>query len=299
MLARGATRDSRNPNDAMPDDILSASDLTRIAIALAVAVGAHLLVVLVRRIGNTVIESERGRSISKVRTLASLTSSVAIFALYCGAAGYALAAFHVPVSAYIASASVIGIAVAFGSQSIVQDVVTGVTILFADLFDLGDMVEIGGQSGIVRRFGMRFTVLENSFGAEVIIPNRTITSVISYPRGYVRCIADVSLVEDREKADAMEAAVRDVATATFEQYPGVLRTPPDYEGVLATAAGRRFLRVKFRIWPGRGGPIETAFKAEVLSRLKAIDSDYADWMVAINYEVEQKTGLVQRRAFRE
>ena len=265
------------------------------AAAILVAVGAHLLVVAVRFAGSEVIASNHPRSISKVKTLASLVSSITVFALYCGAAGFVLAEFRVPVSAYIASATVIGLAVAFGSQSIVQDVVTGVTILFADLFDLGDMIEIGGQTGIVRRFGMRFTVLENSFGAEVIVPNRTITNIISYPRGYVRCIADITLDADEEKARDMEEAIRSMAAAAYEQYPGILRTPPDFEGIQSTAAGRRFLRVKFRIWPGRGAPIETAFKAEVLQSLRKINESYADWMVAVNYEVEQKAAPVARR----
>ena len=263
------------------------------------AVAAHVAVVLIRRAGTRVIAAEYPHSISKVRTVASLVSSVVVFALYCGAVGFALAEFKVPVSAYIASASVIGLAVAFGSQSIVQDVVTGMTILFADLFDLGDMVEIGGQTGIVRNFGMRFTVLENSFGAQVIIPNRTITNVVAYPRGYVRCIVDISLSDDADTATRMEDAVRGIVTAAYEQYPGILRTPPDYEGIQTTTSGRRFLRVKFRIWPGRGAPIETAFRAELLQTLKAVAPDYADWMVAVNYEVEKRTAVARRRARRK
>jgi small-conductance mechanosensitive channel len=264
------------------EDLTQFGTRSPVIAAVVVAIVAHFLVVAVRRVGGHIIDTDHPRSISKVKTLASLISSIAVFALYCGAVGFALAEFRVPVSAYIASASVIGLAVAFGSQSIVQDVVTGVTILFADLFDLGDMVEIGGQVGIVRRFGMRFTVLENSFGAEVIIPNRTITNIVSYPRGYVRCIVDVSLDADPEKAAAMEQSVRHIVAAAYEQYPGILRTPPDFEGRISTAASREILRVKFRIWPGRGAPLETAFRAELLQALKTIQPDYLDWMVAVN-----------------
>ncbi|MFC1601538.1 hypothetical protein ACFL34_04240 [Candidatus Sumerlaeota bacterium] len=48
------------------------------------------------------------------------------------------------------------------------------------------------------------------------------------------------------------------------------------------------MRIKFRIWPGRGTPIENVFRMEVLQAFKKIDPDYADWMVSINYEVEEK-----------
>src|SRR5690606_22150626 len=56
---------------------------------------------------------------------------------------------------YFASASVIALAIGFGSQGIVQDVVTGLTLIFSDLIDVGDMVEISGQSGVVRSISMR------------------------------------------------------------------------------------------------------------------------------------------------
>ena len=68
------------------------------------------------------------------------------------------------------------------------------TQVFSNLIDIGDMVEIGGQTGIIRSIGMRFTVLENSMKAEVFIPNRSITNVINYPRGYVRCLIDVHCI---------------------------------------------------------------------------------------------------------
>ncbi len=58
---------------------------------------------------------------------------------------------------YLASASIMGLAIGFGSQGLVQDVVTGVTLVFSDLIDVGEMVEISGQTGIVRSIGMRFT----------------------------------------------------------------------------------------------------------------------------------------------
>ena len=51
---------------------------------------------------------------------------------------------------------------------------------------------------------------------------------------------------------------------------------------------KEFVRIKFRLWPGRTGLIETTFKQEVLHMLKEIDPSYADWMVAVNYEVEEK-----------
>jgi hypothetical protein len=72
-----------------------------------------------------------------------------------------------------------------------------------------------------------------------------------------------------------------------KQFPGILIKPVSIEGVIKTAPGKEILRIKFRIWPGRGTPIETSFKQELTQRFKLVDSSYSDWMVSVNYEVEK------------
>lgn len=53
-------------------------------------------------------------------------------------------------------------------------------------------------------------------------------------------------------------------------------------------SGRVFVRVKFRIWPGRSQPIENTYRQEIVQTLKMLDPDYAEWMVSINNEVSEK-----------
>ncbi len=268
--------------------------LPKIALIVVGSIAAHLFVSGVKKSGDWITTSRVGSRINKTGTVVTLATSAIVFSIYFGALGIILVElFEFDIRTYLASASIIGLAVGFGSQGLVQDVVTGLTVIFSDLFDVGDMIEIGGQSGVVRRVGMRFTVIVNSFGAEVFIPNRTIANVINYPRGYVRAIADVTLPEDEALANRIEETATAIMTGTAEQFPGILMTTPSIEGRQKTSTGKQFLRVKFRIWPGRGSPIETTFKQELLQALKMIDPAYADWMVAINYEVERRP-LVRR-----
>lgn len=263
--------------------------VARLGVIIAAAIAIHLLVAIVARaFEQATSPRSRKPSIRKLRSVASLVNSAVVFLIYFLALGLLLREFGLSLTAYLASASIVGLAVGFGSQGLVQDVVTGLTLVFSDLFDVGEMVEISGQSGIVRRIGMRFIELENSFGARIFIPNRTITNVINYPRGYVRFIVDVRLAEDAEQSAAMRQLIERLVPTVFEQFPGILLTAPTIEGEFPTSAGVPFLRIKFRVWPNRGDPIEKTFKPELVAELRRIDPGYADWMVAVYYEVEKK-----------
>lgn len=260
----------------------------RILTIVSVVIAAHLAVIIVRRVGKKLTRSDLHASISKVRTIVSLSTSTAVFVIYFGSIGLILKEFGISLRAYLASASVMGLAIGFGSQGLVQDVVTGLTLIFSNLISLGDMVEISGQTGIVRQIGMRFTVIENYFGAEVFIPNRTISNVLNYPKGYIRCFVDITLSEDGRIRDQLVQKVNSLVSSAFEQFSGMFLTPPSIEAPLKTSSDKEFLRVIFRIWPGRGTAIETSLKQEIVQSLKTIDPSYAEWMVSVNYEVEKK-----------
>jgi small conductance mechanosensitive channel len=255
----------------------------------AIAVLVHLCVLLVRRIAMYLLADERAHRFQRLRSIGTLATSAVVFSLYFFAVGLILREFGVSLAAYLASASVLGLAVGFGSQGVVQDVVTGLTFIFSNLIDVGDLVQIGSDTGIVKAITMRFVELENALGAAVFIPNRTVTNIVSYPRGYVRCIVDVTLRGDAAARDAAEGAAVELMQANYEQFRGIVIKPPSSEGRIRLASGKEFLRLKFRIWPNRGAPIESTFVQELTAKLKELDSSYEPWMIAVTYEVEDKS----------
>lgn len=263
----------------------------RLVLIVLVALVVHGLVLLVRRTSLALQTGGRVRH-RKARTVTTLVTSTLVFLLYFFAVGLALREVGVDLKVYLASASVIGLAVGFGSQGVVQDVVTGLTLVFSDLIDVDDLVEVSGQVGKVRAITMRFVELENAMGARVFIPNRTVANVINYPKGYVRLLADVTLTGDEDRRQAMQQEAQRLMETVHEQYPNLLLTAPSMEGRVDTRHGKAFVRLKFRIWPNRGQPIELAVQKELVSRLKTLDPDYQDWMVTVTYEVEARA---QRR----
>lgn len=272
------------------DSLNEALGLPTLLIVVVLAVAGHALAVLLRRLFLALGRSTSGARFAKLQTVIHLLSGITVFTVYFLAIGLILSELGISITAYLATASVIGLAVGFGSQNIVQDVITGLTVILSDLIEIGDMVEISGQTGIVKSIGMRFTVLQNSMGANVYIPNRTLASMINYPRGYVRCLVDIELTGVASTDDEIEEAVGLIAQSAKEQFPAILRAPLELEGRRQTASGKSFLRVKFRIWPGRGSIIENTFRQDLLARIKQIEPGYADYRVVVNYEVDRSPG---------
>ncbi|HSG89796.1 MAG TPA: mechanosensitive ion channel domain-containing protein [Pseudomonadales bacterium] len=273
--------------EALQGALAAATHGERIAFAVLVALLGHGVVLVLRAIGRFVARA-RGRLTPKVNSIIGLILSVAVFTIYFAAAGFVLTEIGVPLAAYLASASVIGLAVAFGSQNVVQDVVTGLTLIFADLLAVGDMVSIGGQSGRVEAVGMRFTTLRNPMGALIHVPNRSITNVVSYPSGYLRCLLDVQLLGDEAQRLRVIEAVELVTAAVHRQFAGIFVWAPSAEGRFGNGEGREYYRMKFRLWPDRGDVIDRFVREELLTRLRRIDPDYAPWMVFSAFEIEAR-----------
>jgi small conductance mechanosensitive channel len=260
----------------------------RVLVLVVIGVAAHVIVIVAEQV--TLWFSLRGSRLRlrRLQSLATLLTSAIVFASYFLILGLILSEFGVSLTAYLASASVLGLAIGFGSQGLVQDVVTGLTLIFSDLIDVGDLVEVSGQTGVVRGVTMRFVELENALGGTVFVPNRTISNVIRYPRGYVRCFVDVTLAGDAAARQRMQAAAVRLMSSFARQFPGVLVREPDVVGRQRLDSGKEFLRLKFRVWPNRGGPIETTFKQELEAELKRDYPEYQSWMISIAYEVEAR-----------
>jgi len=277
-------------------NLLSLSDLEtseRIGLVLIIAIAAHLAVIAIRYIGHQLMTTEALIRWTKLRTISGLLTSILMFSLYFGTLGFVLQEFGVSLTAYLASASILGLAIGFGSQGVVQDVVTGLTVILSDLFQVGDLVELSDKVGIVQNIGMRFTTLLNPLGARVYIPNRTLSSVTIYPRGYLRCYADITLSTQPELLAPMRAKVEAITRGFVNQFQGILRDEPEFEAPVTSAAGRVYLRIKFRVWPGRIAPLEQAFKNEIVQSLKLLEPGYADWMVSINIEVSEEPRVIE------
>ena len=274
-----------------------------ILIVLGLAFVAHLAVKIVRHISEWSINKSQAKKNPfgfmtqqpKFITLTRLIVSAVTFVIYFLAIGFVLVeGFHVNLNTYLASASVIGLAISFGSQSLVQDLVTGVTLIFSNAMDVGDIVDLSGTIGRVERIGLRFTKLINFYDQEVFVPNRNIGNVSRFPHGGLHAYADIQIPAQADQQKVIQK-IEEVAKGTWMQFGGIILAEPELGKVETTEPGGwNFLRVQFKIWPGQGTLIETIFRQQITYTMKTFDPNYADWMVTITYRAIGRTRTEQK-----
>lgn len=157
-----------------------ADDLINTAIYAAIALFVALLLeTLVRGLCNLARSRKRFRAsqIKKINTLQSILLSVVRYSVVCVAFFKILLLWGVSAQSLTVGSAILAGAIGFGSQGLVQDMITGFSLLFEDQLQVGDYVQIGDKAGYVREVGLRIVKLEGADGAEHILFNRTISTV--------------------------------------------------------------------------------------------------------------------------
>jgi moderate conductance mechanosensitive channel len=143
-----------------------------------------------------------------MQTLASLLGNVAGVVIFLIAVLTVLGTF-IEIAPLLASVGVFGLAISFGAQSLVKDVISGTFLLIEGQFGVGDIVRIGDVSGLVEKITIRTTILRDAHGVVHIIPNGSITRVSNMTKNWSRAVLDIG-VAYRENVDRVMAVLRDV-----------------------------------------------------------------------------------------
>jgi small conductance mechanosensitive channel len=134
----------------------------------------------------TTLREKRGRTISQLLRSVGRVVIVTIALLL---------TFNVfiNIAPILAGAGILGLAVSFGAQSLVRDIISGFFILLENQFAVGDVVDAGGKSGVVEKMTLRVVVLRDLEGTMHVIPNGEIKVVSNHTRGWARAVVDISV----------------------------------------------------------------------------------------------------------
>ncbi|HLJ88449.1 MAG TPA: mechanosensitive ion channel family protein [Candidatus Angelobacter sp.] len=153
----------------------------------------------------------------QVRTIAGMVQSVGIFAVLFLTGLQILPLFGIDIGPLLASAGIVGVAVGFGAQTVVKDLINGFFIVVESQFEVGDTVRIAGVKGVVEEITMRRTILRDDDGTVHIVPNSDIRLVSNLTRDWSKIALQIS-VDYREDTDRVIQLLREVSHQ-FSQDP--------------------------------------------------------------------------------
>ncbi len=212
--------------------------LGRILVALAIAAGAW---VVFRIVEVLVYRRERDASglpvvlAGRRATLYRLAVNVIRYVLAFIAAMMILSEFSVNASSLLAAAGVVGLAIAFGAQQMVQDVVNGVFLLSEDVCRVGDSIAIPSLAvtGSVLEVGLRATRVRGPAGQLIVVPNGLITELVNYSRTDGTVLVSVAIpVDPKGETDAVRRVLERVVEHRAADFKGLA-----VAGVTAVAPG--------------------------------------------------------------
>jgi len=167
----------------------------------------------------------------------------------------------------LAGAGILGLAVSFGAQSLVKDVISGFFILFENQFAIGDVIEIAGKSGVVEKMTLRVAVLRDGEGVMHVVPNSEIKVVSNKTRGWSRAVVDVGIGYD-EDIDRALGIIRDEAAqlATDRVWNLQLDGAPEVVGVESLGDSSVVVRTLIRTQPGSQWTVAREFRRRIKNR---------------------------------
>lgn len=200
-----------------------------VLITIAAVVLVKVLRVLIRKTFSVRIKGPLLYNERRQQTLSKLLSNVVAYVVYFIAAVSILSTFTIDITGLIAGAGVLGLAVGFGAQNLVRDVITGFFIIFEDQFSVGDYVRIGVAEGTVEEIGLRTTKVKAWTGELFIFPNGTITDVVNFSIHNSIAVVDVNISYESD-IGRVESLIMEFLDSLQDRYEQIIK-PAELLGV--------------------------------------------------------------------
>jgi len=221
--------------------------VSSLLVRLLSSVVSRLLHLVASGGGAPVTEAEK-----RARTAASLLRTLGTFLIILAAVLMALREVGMDVTPLLAGAGVAGLAIGFGAQSLIKDVIVGFCILFEDQFHMGDVIQAAGVSGQVEGMSLRTTTVRDLHGTVHFIPNGEIKVVSNLTKGWSRVVLELGIgyEEDVDRALGILAEVGQ-ALAADEHFGKLVLEPPQVLGVESLGESQVTIRLLVKTLPSK------------------------------------------------
>lgn len=222
--------------------------VTVAAAAFALKLGTALIDRIDASLAKAPQPERSARSTQRAKTLTSILRSTLRAVILFAAVLSLLSAVGINITPLLASAGVVGLALGFGAQSLVKDVISGFFILFEDQYGVGDAVDIDGKSGMVEHMNLRITQLRGAVGEVVIIPNGSIKIVTNNSKEWARAVLDLNVGSEADIDQVLHLMVEEGARLHTD-WPDRVLEDPEVVGVQALGEAGIHLKVVMKTYP--------------------------------------------------
>jgi small-conductance mechanosensitive channel len=207
------------------------------------------------------------RRVQRAQTMGSLLKSIVSGVVIAVAATMMLSELGVDVAPIVASAGIIGVALGFGSQTLVKDFLSGIFMIFEDQYGVGDVVDLGEASGTVEAVSLRVTRLRDVNGTVWYVRNGEILRVGNMSQNWARSVLDVN-VGYREDLVRVRQVLRDIAHDLWEDddFRGQIIEEPEVWGVESITPEGVVVRVTLKTAPMEQWAIAREMRERILAR---------------------------------
>jgi moderate conductance mechanosensitive channel len=248
-------------------DQVDAERVTQVVTILAVGFGLYWAVLVataqLKRISYLGASAEaRTFREKRAETLRSILNNLARVMLIAFVGATLLSAIGVDIRPIIAGAGVVGIAVGFGAQSVVKDLLAGFFIIFENQFGIGDTVTIGTYTGSVEHMTLRVTVLRDEAGVVHIIPNGKVETVSIVSREWGRGNVDFTVPYDEDLSRVLDTVGAECAGFAAD-HEAELVDGPDVLGVESLGPLGPTVKVTFKTKTGKNVPLARELRRRI------------------------------------
>jgi small conductance mechanosensitive channel len=219
----------------------------------AVSLGGRLIVALLIVIAGLtlarVLSRMAGRALARHPnglTLAPLARSAVRFTLLIITLVMALDQIGVPIATVLAGAGIVGLAVGFGAQALVKDIITGFFHIMQGVISVGDVVQVGDISGVVEDVDLRLTKVRSFNGELWYLPNGSFDRVGNFNRGWCRAVVDVNIALDHDVTKALKL-LQELGEHYREEHPDLVLERPEAQGIMALSGTEFGLRLVIKV----------------------------------------------------
>lgn len=215
----------------------------------------------------TQINEKTGRDTGRISTLQRLIKSIINYVLYFFLAMSILDMLGINITAILAGVGIVSLAVAFGAQSIVQDLISGIFIIVENQYAVGEYIKIGDTIGKVEEIGMKTTKILSYNGELLTIRNGDIQTVINYSRHAQRRNVDVGIAYEENIEHAIAVVEQACLKINEGEYAPFLDEPCHALGVFELADSSVVIRATFTAFDWKQMYIEMALRQAIKETL--------------------------------